>query len=305
MIYQGIADTIGLPDYYVDEYNSTPMLNFWCVIGRLAEIFRPTAVCEIGSERGLTSHRLAEALPEAKVYVVDPAVSESVKAKPNVTAYEETSAVFLAKGIAVPFYLVDGDHNYETVSMEISRAVANRPIGEPFCMVFHDVGWPFARRDGYYNPSAVIQPLSYRHDGCLKLEADGLSDEPGGFENGRSFGLAVQSGGARNGVRTAIDDFMDENGGQDWTYCSIPLFYGTGILVDMTTLDACQESQFRGLVDAIALLSPMLACAEANRLRLLQGLSEHRHIVDDFNKGPFRKALVETAKKIRLACKRS
>lgn len=279
MLGPSVRHIIGVPDYYHDEYNSTPMINFWGVFEHLLTTFEPRHICEIGSERGITSSRLAQLLPSTIVSVVDPIISDEVKKRPNVSAYEETSKAFLERRLPIGFYIIDGDHNYETVELELNGALLNAPDDLPFCAVFHDVGWPFARRDGYYDPATVSDPKPYLFDIALKLEDDEIH-EGSGWENGQSFALAREHGGPRNGIRTAIEDFARKQG-DGWHFLYLPAFYGLGIVWCDRHLDESRRMRMRELERAIEVLRPVFACSEANRLRLIQGLNEHKaHIAN-------------------------
>ncbi len=56
--------------------------------------------------------------------------------------------------------IIDGDHNYFTVSEEL-RLIAERAAGDELpLLLFHDVGWPHARRDDYYDPEPI--PAEHR-----------------------------------------------------------------------------------------------------------------------------------------------
>ena len=58
--------------------------------------------------------------------------------------------------------IIDGDHNYYTVSSEL-RLIAEHAgdAGLPL-LLCHDVGWPHARRDSYYAPETI--PAEHRHE---------------------------------------------------------------------------------------------------------------------------------------------
>ncbi len=89
--------------------------------------------------------------------------------------------------------VVDGDHNYYTLSEEL-RIVTERAQGaETPLMIFHDVGWPHARRDTYYVPERIPeehrQPLA--HDVHLApwepgIAEEGLPFDLGGTARGRT-----------------------------------------------------------------------------------------------------------------------
>ncbi|MCE4872534.1 hypothetical protein LZC26_09990, partial [Campylobacter coli] len=83
--------------------------------------------------------------------------------------------------------------------------------GKPVLAFFHDVGWPCGRRDAYYAPDQI--PAEHRHP--HSYEAGALLDreslvEGRGFRGMGQFAFANIAGGARNGVMTAIDDFLAE-----------------------------------------------------------------------------------------------
>ena len=58
--------------------------------------------------------------------------------------------------------LVDGDHNWYTVDLELRMlAEAARREDEPLpILILHDVLWPYGRRDLYYDPTNI--PSEFR-----------------------------------------------------------------------------------------------------------------------------------------------
>ena len=104
--------------------------------------------------------------------------------------------------------VIDGDHNYYTVLSEL-RALGERFSGEEFpLLILHDVRWPHGRRDAYYDPDSI--PEDERHPMESGPVFPGISElAPGGlpYKN-----VAAQEGGPRNGVLTALEDFLDERG---------------------------------------------------------------------------------------------
>jgi hypothetical protein len=102
--------------------------------------------------------------------------------------------------------LIDGDHNWFTVSSELRLlAEAAAGAGRPLPLVIaHDVGWPYGRRDMYYDPSAI--PDEHRHDAARAGIAPGRS-ELGAPGINAGLWNATAEGGPRNGVLTAIEDF--------------------------------------------------------------------------------------------------
>ncbi len=79
----------------------------------------------------------------------------------------------------------------------------------PFVLL-HDVGWPYGRRDLYYEPGRI--PAPHRHPHRQEGMRPGRADlDPGGGLNKHLFN-ARHEGGPRNGVLTAVEDFMDRSG---------------------------------------------------------------------------------------------
>ena len=67
--------------------------------------------------------------------------------------------------------------------------------------------WPYGRRDLYYQPDTI--PAEFRHPFAEKGIVRGQSRlaEVGGL-NSRNYQNALEEGGPKNGVLTAIEDFL-------------------------------------------------------------------------------------------------
>ena len=121
--------------------------------------------------------------------------------------------------------LIDGDHNWYTVYSElceIERHDALKPGGTIF---LHDVMPPFDRRDMYYRPELIPaehrKPYGRRDPSSWRWLADG---EEGGLCT------AFEEGGPRNGVLTAVEDFMGENPDQ-YAFFIVPAQNGLGVML--------------------------------------------------------------------------
>ncbi len=121
--------------------------------------------------------------------------------------------------------IIDGDHNYYTVSEELrlieeSAREATLPL-----IALHDVCWPHARRDTYYAPERI--PPEQRQP--LARDAMVAPGEPGVASSGLRYAWAAErEGGPRNGVLTAIEDFMGEREGL--RLALVPAYFGLGLL---------------------------------------------------------------------------
>lgn len=108
--------------------------------------------------------------------------------------------------------VIDGDHNWYTVRGELQRLQAGaEAAGRPFPLTFlHDVEWPYARRDMYYDPDSI--PERWRQPWRRQGIRWGQStlDQRGGGVNPH-LANAIEEGGQRNGVLTAVEDFLAES----------------------------------------------------------------------------------------------
>ncbi len=189
------------------------------------------SVVEVGSEYGaFTRELLAWGGDRARVIAVDPLpqpeLYELAETNARLELIEELSADAIPSLPPLDAYVIDGDHNYYTVSEEL-RAIERVCADTRFPLVlFHDVCWPHARRDSYYVPERIPeehrQPLA--HDVCLVPWKD--PPEPGvGL---RYSCVAAHEGGPGNGVLTAIEDFVGPRDGL--SFARVPAFFGFAVL---------------------------------------------------------------------------
>jgi hypothetical protein len=135
--------------------------------------------------------------------------------------------------------ILDGDHNYFTVAGELSRIAALAGDGPLPLLLFHDVGWPHGRRDAYCAVEQIpeeARPHPVVPGGGLFPGDDGI--RPDGLP---MWGSAAREGGERNGVLTAVEDFMDRHDGL--RLAIIPSFFGFGVLWETSApyADALEE----------------------------------------------------------------
>jgi hypothetical protein len=200
-------------------------------------------IVEIGAEYGGFSGQLADhaAAVGGRLTSIDPAPKAEfaawLAARPHVRHLAATSLAALGEVAEVDAWVVDGDHNWYTVYHEL-RAIeqASARDGKPLLAFLHDIHWPSGRRDMYYAPDQI--PEAYRHDhsfaGGALPGVDALLAE-GGFRGMGQFAWATHEGGPRNGVLTAIEDFMAEqlDDGRELGFAEIPAVFGLGVLFDL------------------------------------------------------------------------
>ncbi len=214
------------------------MNRFWAdVIEPLAAELKPKTLVEIGSDEGAGTQKLLEFCRStgAHLHVVDPKPAYDVgvwRAQWGeiVTYHLATSLDALPSIGPVDMALIDGDHNWYTVRNELEHLHANaEKAGSAFPLVFlHDVGWPYGRRDLYYDPDTIPpeQRQPYANAGVVPGQSVLV---PGGGYNAHCFN-AIEEGTPRNGVRTAIEDFIADHPNEDFALDIVPVLFGMAIL---------------------------------------------------------------------------
>ena len=189
------------------------------------------SVLEIGAYRGeLTAELLDWASGAgARIAAVEPEPPEQLldlsSSHPELELLRETSHDALRRVERPDAVVIDGDHNYYTLSEEL-RLIAEAAPGERMPLVlFHDLGWPHARRDTYYDPQRIPE----EHRQPLVHNAGLAPWEPGIAAHGLPYiWAAAREGGERNGTLTAVEDFIGERPGL--RLAVVPAFFGFGAL---------------------------------------------------------------------------
>jgi len=206
------------------------------VIFGVAERLELTGVLEIGSETGVFSERLLGFCAARKVVLtsIDPFPPKALLA-----VARESDTLHLVVGYSIPhlrefgtdanLVLIDGDHNYYTVSNELELIhAAWRARDMSGAILLHDVGFPTAERDSYYDPDTIPaearRPHSFAHG--VTLDSKGLIQ--GGFRGEGAFAWALETGGPKNGVLTAVKDFVALH--PEYSYRSVDAVFGLGAL---------------------------------------------------------------------------
>jgi hypothetical protein len=230
------------------------------------EVVGARSVVEIGASHGdFTSELLVwAARGGAKVIAVEPAPEAELLAlaeqQPELELVRETSHDALRALAPADAVIIDGDHNYRTVSADLRLIAASTAEAAFPLVLIHDVGWPHGRRDSYYAPERIPeeerQPLArYAY---LDPENPGIAD--GGFLIEWS---AEREGGTCNGVLTAVEDFMETD--DSLQLAIVPAFFGLGLLWDRRAAWAGAVAEIVEPWDR----DPLLGRLEANRcLRL-------------------------------------
>ena len=275
------------PPFGLNPYDNDPgawgpslLTNAEIVLACL-EVSGARSVAEVGAYAGdFTQLLLRWADPlGAKVVAIDPSpqpeLEQLARERPELELIEDTSLSALERMPLTDVVILDGDHNYYTVSEELRR-VAERSASErehlPLILL-HDVCWPHGRRDDYYDPELIpdeyVQPLV--GGGGLYPGVDGLRD--GGLPYRWP---AAREGGPRNGVLTAVEDFVSAHD-RPLRLTVIPTFYGIGVVWEDAAPYAAQLSERLAFWDR----NPLIARLERNRVLHLASsqVQQHRAIV--------------------------
>jgi hypothetical protein len=221
-----------------------------------------STVVEIGVESGQVSGLYAD-LGASHVYCIDPFPSDELRgalaADDRLELVEQFSPDVLGELPVADLYVIDGDHNYETVRGEVDWILRHAPDA---VVVFHDLLWPWGRRDLYYQPTRLGDDARHpdSEDGPTVWQ-DGLT--PAGFVGLGSYTSAREAGGERNGVLTAAEDALTAAGDPSWQLEIVPAVFGVGVLVRRTDATA-------GLLEAVRKYSSsrLLGALENNRIAL-------------------------------------
>lgn len=220
------------------------MLHFWETMVRPSlDALEPRAIVEIGSDRGDNTRHLLEFCREsgATLHVIDPVPKYEVSEWQE--EYGETFVPHLALSLEVlpeldtmDVVLVDGDHNWYTVFNEL-KTIQERCAGlsRPFPLVLlHDVGWPYGRRDLYYDPENIPEEHRRPHAQKGLLRDTGEAVEDGGLNP--HLHNALQENEPRSGVLTAVEDFLEQTE-ERLDLVRVPGLYGLAVLVRLDLLE--------------------------------------------------------------------
>lgn len=237
---------------------------------------------EIGADEGFNTRRILSYGQKtgARVHVIDP----HPKFDPSELKAHFGDIFYFYKMLSLEclhlieemdVVIIDGDHNWYTVYNElklIERNTHSRHAGLPIVFL-HDIAWPYGRRDLYYNPENI--PAAGRNSYARKglAPANPELKEHGGF-NPHLF-HSVQENGPKNGVLTAVEDFMEEAGGR-LELVKLPAFHGLGILFNRTLF---QNTDFSAFIEGMSFSQVgcrLLETIESSRVEALTALAEKR-----------------------------
>lgn len=250
------------------------MHRFWNpIIQPLAKAISAKAIIEVGCERGLHTRKILDYCleHEAVLHAIDPLPGFDVDAwkekyGETFVFYRELSLTALPKIGHADLVLLDGDHNWYTVINELRLIEESaRNAGKEFpIVVLHDVAWPYARRDLYYNPQEIPPEFRHKHERAGIVPGHEELSSSGGL-NPHYFNASIE-GGPRNGVLTAIEDFLKETEAK-LEFVALPLLNGVGVIA--STEQAAKNRSLKSLLSKLRSVErhkPFLELIEADRV---------------------------------------
>ena len=226
------------------------------------------SIVEVGAFAGDLTRVLVEWAQGAgaRVAAVDPSPQPGLVAlaeeHPELDLIRETSLAALPALPELPdAVVIDGDHNFWTVREELRLIGERAPGAELPLLLFHDVVWPHGRRDDYFDAEQIPEDLRLPQAGSrggLVPGEPGLT--PGGLPYPRS---AEREGGERNGVLTAVEDFVV--GRERLRLVVVPVFFGFGVVWHE---DAPYAAELARILDPWD-RNPILERLESNRVHQL------------------------------------
>lgn len=209
------------------------MHRFWDkVIKAIFMETKPKEIIEIGAGMGMNTQKILEYCKamDARLTVIDPAPQfDETRWKEEFenqfVILKQLSLYALPSIDKCDIVLIDGDHNWYTVYHELKWVdkIASEQGKYPVVLL-HDTEWPYGRRDMYYFPDTI--PEEYRHPYDQKGMLPGVS---GLVENGGVNEMlynATHEFGERNGVLTAIEDYLRET---NWSLSFYRLYHDNGL----------------------------------------------------------------------------
>ena len=212
------------------------MYQFWNTI--IAPVLKCTTgtIVEIGALEGANTLNLLKYCQKSqqKLIVVDPRPLFDAEQLKREVGYDfelhlEKSLDTLPQLKNINAVLIDGDHNWHTVYHELQAIAQNHTEPKNFPVVlFHDVSWPYARRDMYYEPENIpAQARKPFAKSGIRYAQSSLAEN---YHFNGHLDNALEEGGEKNGLLTAIEDFIQQSP-INLKLLKLPVFHGFGIMI--------------------------------------------------------------------------
>jgi Methyltransferase domain len=187
-------------------------------------------ILEIGSSFGNSIRPILD-LNDVEVSIIDPCIDANLLEMfgERIKLFEGYSLDVLPRlNGSFDCIFIDGDHNWYTVFNELKAMERGNLLHEDGIVFLHDIGWPYGRRDMYYQPELIPEEFRncYARRGIERGQKTLL--DSGGANAGHNN--ALHEGGSRNGVLTAVEDFLSQSN-NDYFFVKDFREFGLGILL--------------------------------------------------------------------------
>lgn len=204
------------------------------IVFPLINKLKPNYIVEVGAERGTNTMSMLEYCAEndGNLTCIDPFPLfdvDSLKEKygEKFEMIEDLSLNVLDSIKDYDLILLDGDHNWYTIYNELKSIESNfNQDTFPF-IIFHDISWPYARRDIYYNPNDIPEEFLNKYEKKGIYPGESKLREVGGLNS--SIYNATEENTPKNGVLTGIEDFIKESD-LNLTFKTLNAFHGLGLM---------------------------------------------------------------------------
>lgn len=239
---------------------------------------KPNYIVEVGAERGSNTLSMLEycVKNDGHLTCIDPFPLfdvESYKEKygEKFEMIEDLSLNVLDSLKGYDLILLDGDHNWYTIYNELKSIERNfNQYNFPF-IIFHDVSWPYARRDIYYNPDNIPKEFLNPYEKKGIYPGENKLREEGGLNS--SIYNATEENTPKNGVLTGIEDFINESD-FNLTFKTLNAFHGLGLMyisnseTDRIIHDIIWNSNITGVMDEYYLKKTIDMLDNFNKTRI-------------------------------------
>ena len=239
------------------------MQRFWeKVIYPIIKEYKPKHIVEIGAQHGKNTVKIAQYCKthNCKISCIDPFPMFDFKSiekdlGDKFTLYEDLSLNVLGKLSDMDIVLIDGDHNWYTVFNELKLIYKRQKDKFPL-VIFHDIGWPYGRRDLYYNVENIAPQYINAHKKAGIIYGQSQLVENDGIN--AHLDNAIYENDNKNGVLTAIEDFIEETP-LDFEFVKFQGLNGLGML-------ALKEKAITNIIKDKKYILNVLELTEEDRL---------------------------------------
>ena len=251
--------------------NICSMVNFSPLAERLMNrLENISKIVEIGAENGYNTRALLNYAAKRHILLdtVDPFLPENAKLllqSPQFRFHQTVSGEYLSGNDRYHVIFMDGDHNYETVLMDLETIDRKRKQNCIKVIFLHDVCWPWAYRDIYYGPERIKAPHPYDYNIRVSPYEEERSEQ--GLSSG-NYATALAEGGENNGVLCAVENFLKTTGSR-WRFKSFPVLYGIGVLYDVENFSQKELNAFEAELHQQLSSRELMSVLELNRVENL------------------------------------